>query len=272
MAANLGELQRLLRNLITAPEGVAARLEMERPPGGIEALIRGDDRVGAAGRVEIYAGMYFNRLLEGLREDFPGLLKMLGESDFRDLTREYLRAHPPSRPSIFHLGCFMADFIRDDPAGGGRPQFASDLARLERTLIEVFHAADVSVIDEAAMRRVPVEQWPAMRVRLVPAVAMLDLRWRVGETLSRVEAGGFEESQLAPEEHANTIMVWRKDGRVFYREIDDAERAGIIQARDGGTLAEIFEAIAVQSNAGDPVAELNRIIQRWIASEILTSA
>src|SRR4029077_16644916 len=65
MSVPLKQLQSILYRLITAASGVAEGLAAERnmPAGGLDALVLGDDRLTAEARVDIYANMYFYRLL-----------------------------------------------------------------------------------------------------------------------------------------------------------------------------------------------------------------
>ena len=84
MPTQLKELQSLLYRLITAPSGVAEGLVAERSlgAGGLEAIVRGDDRLSAEARVDIYANMYFYRILDALKEDFPATRAVLGGDNF----------------------------------------------------------------------------------------------------------------------------------------------------------------------------------------------
>jgi Putative DNA-binding domain len=137
MRAGLGEVQRLLYRLITSPNGVEEGLVSEYglPPGGLDAIISGDTRIGAVERVGIYADMYFYRLLDSFKEDFSATLKILGNVNFHNLITGYLAAYPPSQPSITdasqHLSAFAAasEWISQFP-------YVAELIRLERALIE----------------------------------------------------------------------------------------------------------------------------------------
>src|SRR5262249_1323716 len=106
----------------------------------LSGVIRGDERLSALQRLNIYADAYFYRLLDCLKEDFPATAAVTGDA-FEGLVRAYLDKHAPAEPSIFYAGQRLADFLGDHPVGERWP-FLAELARLERTLIEVFHAAD----------------------------------------------------------------------------------------------------------------------------------
>src|SRR5271168_2786264 len=109
---DLQRLQTLLYRLIVAPEGVDQGLAMEAPPGGIEAIFSGDNRLSSRDRLEIYANAYFYRLLDVLKEEFPATRVVIGEANFHNLVTGYLVGYPPTQPSILYAGRNLPDFIR----------------------------------------------------------------------------------------------------------------------------------------------------------------
>ena len=90
---------------------------------------------------EIYANAYFYRILDCLKEDFPATLATLGADNFHNLVTGYLIEYPPTEPSIAYAGRYMSEFLRHHPLSERWP-FIAELARLERTVTEVFHAAE----------------------------------------------------------------------------------------------------------------------------------
>src|SRR5262245_42006643 len=179
MSSHLKDLQNLLYRLITAPSGVAEGLGGEHalPAGGLAALVDGDERLSAEARVDIYANMYFYRLLDVLKEDYPATLAVLGEASFHNLITAYLIEHRPSAPSVMQAGKFLPDFLRGQPVRAAFPCVA-DLAMLERAMTEVFCAADASLLEAAEMNALQAEQWGAVKMRRIPASAILRAEWR----------------------------------------------------------------------------------------------
>jgi hypothetical protein len=83
---SLRELQQRLRELISAPDtwtADASTLERRMADLGI----RGDERLSAADRVRVYAGMYTLRLRDALAKDYPALHRALGDAAFDELAR-----------------------------------------------------------------------------------------------------------------------------------------------------------------------------------------
>jgi hypothetical protein len=267
MQLPLKEIESLLYRLITAPSGVAEGLAAERhlPPRGLDAIVRGDERLSAAERVDIYANMYFYRLLDVMREDFAATAAVLGADGFHNLVTGYLLEYPPTEPSIAYAGRYLADFLRDHPVRERWP-FIAELAELERTLVEVFHAADAPALEPAAMRAIAPAEWTALRLRLHPAHRILDCEWKIAGVLEAVEDG---REWCAPEHTAARVLVWRRDARVFYREVGGAEASALARLARGATFGRICDLIAAETAAADVVGEINRLLERWLGDGIL---
>ncbi len=270
MTPDLKSVQALLYRLIVAPNGVAdgLRTESDLSPGGLDAIIGGDRRLSAVERLDIYAEMYFYRLLDCMKEDYPATLAVLGATNFHNLITGYLIAHPPSHPSLLYAGRHLADYLSSHPLRGEWP-FIADLARLERGLIEVFHGPDAPALEPDALRAVAPSDWPALELRAHPALRLLALEWSVANVVRAVEEGSGWQ---APERQATGVLVWRKQGRCYYREVAGVE-LGAIQALTGGvSLAALCECVAVAVPAEDPTALILRLLERWLADGILTAS
>jgi hypothetical protein len=272
---DLKHLQALLYRLITAPEGVAEGLAAQRAldPDTLDNLIEGDDRLSAAERLEIYANAYFYRILDCLKEDFPATLAVLGADNFHNLVTGYLIEYPPTEPSISYVGRYLYEFLCHHPMRERWP-FIADLTRLERTLVEVFHAGEAEALNAEAMRSIAPEHWPALAMRRHPALAIVDCEWHVDELLREIENAADEGAQswnAAAPAHIS-VLVWRRDSRVRYRALEHTEHAALELARVGANFAAICEAVAAGCGADDPVALINRLLARWLDEGLLVLA
>ena len=269
MPSDLSWVESLLYRLITAPSGVAEGLANEKSltPGGLVRVVLGDDRLSAEARVDIYANMYFYRILEVLQEDFPATFAMIGAPRFHNLVTGYLIEYPPTHFSISYAGEHLADFIRDHPLREQFP-FLADLARLERALIEVFQAADAVPLDAEQMRAIPPQQWPSLQLTMHPAHQILALEWNLASILKSVEQG---EAPSPPMHVANRMLVWRHRNTVHYRAIDESEHAQLAALSEGITFAGICDVIA-DGAEGDPAVAINRRLERWLSDGLLLRA
>jgi hypothetical protein len=119
-------------------------------------------------------GPQANGLLDCLKEDFPATAAIAGDS-FEEIVRAYLAGHPPTEPSIFYAGQYLADFLANDHPHKRWP-FLAELARPERTGLRT-HAA----------------------------VHMLDCGWRVNDVLRAIENGN-EWTEPARESFAMLML------------------------------------------------------------------
>jgi hypothetical protein len=267
MPTNLKELQSLLYRLITAPGGVAEGLAAEHELGarGLDALVLGDDRLSAQSRVDIYANMYFYRVLDALKEDFPATRAVLGDDHFHNLVTGYLIEHPPTEPSLYHCGRYLAEYLRDHPMRERVP-FVADVAALERAIVEVFQGPDTTALTPDVLRAIAPSDWPAIKLKVQPAAQTLALEWRVSDVVRAVEEG---RPWQAAEHRKIKVLVWRRQSRVFHRELEQLEADALAAVARGATFAEICDAVATRDNIQDPVAEMNRILARWLSDAVL---
>jgi len=206
MPTRLKKLESLLYRLITAPSGVAEGLAAERELGadGLDAIVRGDDRLSAQERVDIYANMYFYRILDALKEDFPATVAVLGGDSFHNVVTGYILEYPPTEPSLLYCGRYLAAYLRDHPLRDGA-SFVADLARLERAIFEVFHGPDAAALGPDSLRAIAPTDWPAIKLAVHPSAQILALDWRVSELPRAVEenrawkprAGRGQSSRMA---------------------------------------------------------------------------
>ena len=264
---DLSTLQRLIYQLITAPDGVGEGLKSEPtpPPGGLEAVIRGDQRLSAVQRLDIYANGYFYRLLDVMKEEYPAILTVLGADNFHNLVTGYLIEHRPTQPSLFYAGRFLADFLEGHPARQQWP-FIVELARLERAILEVFHAPDNEPLDAAAMRAISPADWPSVILRSSSALDIVDCEWRVNAVLRAIEE---QREWSAPEHAPASILIWRQNFQVHYRELKLAERDALLAAHGGASLARICEAVASACGEGNAVEIIGGFLARWLADGVL---
>ena len=87
---------------------------------GIAERIAGDARLGPQGRFAIYAGGYRSRLLETLRDDFPALRLLVGETVFDLFAHGYIAARPPRHFSLYDYGAGFAEHLEATRPEGGR--------------------------------------------------------------------------------------------------------------------------------------------------------
>lgn len=103
------------------------------------AAIEGGGKLTSMEAVEVYRNGYPARISEALGETFEACWRMLGDEDFLEACRVYARSTPSASYNLSDYGSSFPSFLlkrfkKDAP-------FIGDLAKLEWSFKELFHAA-----------------------------------------------------------------------------------------------------------------------------------
>ena len=262
----LRETEELFWKLITAPEGVADGLRrIDMKPEELGGVIAGDARLDAVQRLDIYANMYFWRLLDILRGDFSAVVAAVGDDAFHNLVTDYLLACPSPHPSVRNVGARLADFLATQPLGVERPWLV-ELARLERVRIELFDGPDAEPLTLDELRARAPEDFVTLPLPLVPSHRFLDVShavddvWRAAEDASPIEP---------PAAEACTLLVWRHDVTVYHRRLDAREREALVRARDGAPFGVICDWLAETMPVEEAGPAAFQLLARWVGDGII---
>jgi hypothetical protein len=212
----------------------------------------------AESRFGIYREAYRLRLAEALTADYPALRALLGAEAFADLARAYAESRPSRHYSIRWAGAGLAEFLID------RPELA-DLATFEWALSEAFDAADATPVDAAALRALPVERWPEMRLSFHPSLRRIVLNHNA-VALWRAVLEGKPLPGLRPETGAGNWLVWRRGLAVYYRPLGEGEAWALDAARNDAPFADWCEGLSrIADGAEDAAAAAVRLLHTWLA-------
>jgi len=258
-------------------------LDPASPPidAALLAAVNGTGGLDAAQRIRIYADMYRARLVDVLREDYPRVAAAVGDADFAALACRYLTRHPSTNPSVRHVGRRFADWITGEASVA--PHLA-DLARLEWARVEVFDAADAEPLRLADLESLPPDEWPALRLQLIPACLVLESAWPVHEIWASADPeadadapaddgaradGAAEPAPQAWTREPTVIRVWREGFSVSHAAMGlDEQRAFRVLAR-GEPFAEICAAIEDGLDADTTAREVGAILLRWLEDGLI---
>ena len=293
--------QRLVWDLITAPEGVrAGAAALARggtlPSADLDFLVRGDARLDPTARLDIYANMYFFRLRDALAEDFPKLLAVLGGARFHNLITDYLLACPSTSWTLRELGRRLPRFL-DDHALAAELPYVADLARLEWARLDVFDEADAEPLTRDAIAALGPERLATFGLGLIPALRILVLAHDALAVWAEIEHGSPAHApsctnSAAVETHSGPsgvppvpvrggearptrARVWRRGLAVLHRETLPEEARALELVRQGTTLPELAERLAEPDPAspGQVGPDLARLLAEcldlWTADGIL---
>ena len=154
--------------------------------------------------LEAYAGMYWARMRDVLRDAFPAVVA--ASEDFDGLVAEYLRSHASCHHSLDRLGQHFPGFL------ARRGNAHASLAAMEWARAEAFVAPDSPVLEWAALTAHPASDWEALSLGLHPSVRLVTGR-----------------------------VVWRQGFEVFDASVSDLEAAALGRAMLGAPLPVVLE-------------------------------
>ncbi|MBI4820572.1 MAG: putative DNA-binding domain-containing protein [Deltaproteobacteria bacterium] len=271
--SELETIQRRFLELVREPSGVRQGLATLSPndPGvaPVSSWILGSNEDEAIRRLDVYANMYFFRLLDLLRADFPRIVAALGDKPFHNLVTDYLLVHPSRDPSVRNVGQHLPSFLREHSITKDQP-WLSELAELEWGWTNVFDAIDEPILTEQHLGALPPEAWITLELRTIRAARIYDLSYPVHSTIGSVQAGsGFE----APLPRPCSVLLWRKDLGVRYREFSRDERAIFDLAQKGVSFPLICEYLARPEDL-DVMAVAGRardLLRAWLDDGLLVA-
>jgi uncharacterized protein (UPF0276 family) len=265
----LHELQARFFALVTAREDVAGALaRLALGPADAEALAPGDSRLDAVGRIGIYNDMYFLRLVDVLRDDFPTVAAVLGEDDYRTLVADYLGAHPPRDRALRELGRALPAFLAGFLAGTGpwsRPWLA-DLAAFEWARADVFDAPDATPLTLADVQDLPPEDIATLGLRAIPAMRVVDVGHAVDETWRTVDR---ELSLVLPRPQPLHFLVWRAAQDVVHRRVSAEEQSVLPALVDGLTFGGLCDRLGEGRSVDDAAKLAFELLANWLAGGLL---
>jgi hypothetical protein len=262
--SRLAELQERFYALVTAPEGVGKTLAAAGLDAtAAEALVKGDDRLGAVDRLDVYANMYFFRLLEVLADAYPKVAAALGETAFHNLITGYLEACRPRHPSIAMAGDRLPEFLAGHPYGAEKPWLVP-LARLDRAYAEVFDGPDGETLTLDDVRALPPEQVATLPLKLIPCHRLLLHPIAVDPLWRALEEGEDGEPGEGPE----VLLVWRQDIAVYHRAVEGDEGELLALAAEGTSLQRLCDHVAAPSTE-EAAQQVFHLLARWLSDGLV---
>ncbi|MGZ3438810.1 MAG: HvfC/BufC family peptide modification chaperone [Polyangia bacterium] len=262
----LRDTQQLFWSLITAPEGVGDGLRrLDMKSDDLARVVSGDERLDAVQRLDIYANMYFWRLLDILRGDYSAVVACVGDDPFHNLVTDYLLACPSSHPSVRNVGARLPDFLARQPLAAERPWLV-ELARLERARIELFDGPDAAPLTLDELRALAPDDFVALPLPLVPSHLLLEVEHAVDDVWRAVEN---EQPVEPPEPGARTLLAWRPDITVYHRPLEPLERRALLRARDGASFGVVCELLAESMTMEEAGPAAFQLLARWVGDGII---
>lgn len=218
------------------------------------------DAIAPERRLAIYRNNAVEGFLKTLQATFPALVRLAGEDWFRQVGRQYMRAHPSRSGNIHYVGERFAAFL-DRQLEGSSYEYFADVARLEWAYQEVLVAADHPSFELRALALVPPADYGALTFRTHPALRLVQSRFPVLAiwTANRDDASPHE--QVALDQGSSSVLLIRRADHVELRELPPAQFALLGALANGETL----ERAAERAFEIDPHLALDGVLRQVVA-------
>ncbi len=181
-------------------------------------------------RFDVYRNNIASGLTRALETSFPVIRALVGDAFFGAMAVEFLRAHPPKSRLMMLYGDAFPPFLASFPPVA-HLAYLPDVALLEQALRESYHSADAPPLPAADLTALPEAKLLQARLRLAPAVRVLQSEWPIHAIWTANMAGG-----PAPVMMAQSAVILRVDFSPRPHLISAATATFITALQAGATL------------------------------------
>lgn len=252
MTMNLEQLQRAFQQHVLQGDDTIAK------------SVNATGQVPAAIRLGIYAEAYRLRLIDALAHNYPRLQQLLGTEAFVALAKRYLDEHPSTSVSVRWFGHRLAADLNEDQ----EQPWLAELARWEWAIAAAFDAQDVEPLDDADLSDIDPAAWPALRFRFHPSLQRIQLHTNAA-TLFKALSDDTECPKPARLEAPQAWLIWRQALATRYRSLTDEEAHALDTLRNGGTFAQLCEALCEWHEPASVPAQAAMFLKGWVGEGLI---
>jgi|GEM_PF-3960251 len=212
MSNRLGEIQKWVYREITQVN--------QSKPSEVDELITPSNNLTSAERMGIYQTSYLARLVECMNHEYKALRHAMGEELFHHFAINYLSTYPSKTYTLHELGknfpTYLEESLLQELKGNEADPwqlFILDMAKYERTYIEVFHSNGHEDLES-------LEALPNTPIRLSPAVQTLSIQFPIADIILEARKGQIND--LPQKEIIHYVFV-RDNYRVKSHRISETE-------------------------------------------------
>jgi hypothetical protein len=224
----------------------------------LEEVVTAGPKLSAAERIGLYQYGYYARLVECLADDYPVLQHALGGERFDALARRYIEACPSRDPNLNFFGRRLPAFCLEQGAWLEEHVFASELARLEWAMVEVFHARAAPVLSAAQLQAIREEDWPMLELPPSPTLIVEEMTHPVNRYRQAVR----EERKVSiPKPGWSATAIYRQEYTIWRMDLTRPMHRVLRALIDGETLGAALDLVAAGPSS---VGQVMVWFKEWI--------
>jgi hypothetical protein len=184
-------------------------------------------------RMKIYVDLFYNNIQNFLAQGFPIAKKVLGETSWHGLVREFVDRHPSSSPYFLEISQEFLAFL-GGRAGDDLPPF----------LLELCHYEWVELALSVTETELPTGGFDPEGDLLSNPVLVSPLTWCLAYRWPVHEIGPDHMPEVPPEQATELIVYRRRDDTVRFMVVNPVTLALVERLKTGLTGREALEAVA----------------------------
>ncbi len=218
-------------------------------------------------RLDIYAYMYYARLIEVMEAEYPTVRHILGPREFAAACRRFVAKHPSRSRTLNTLSAKFPHFLARTLPRSNRSGLAADVARIERAMEDVFDAPRAEPMTAAELAAIGGGEWERVTLEVNPALQLLELRYPANEYIQALRAG---RKPRIPRPRKSFTIVFRRGYQVFRRD-QEPQQFSLLQSLAAGRALAAAVRASIGGGAGGAdrhAARLGAWFREWAAAEI----
>jgi hypothetical protein len=234
-----------------------------RPAAGV--LLRSTEMplASPAERMSVYTDGYLARMREALAEVYEAVRFVLGERAFAELSDAYAARHPSRDYNLSFAGRSLPAFLADSPLTVALP-FLPQLAQLEWSVCQAFHAFERPPLKAEALAGLTPEEWGWLRLEFQPALSVVGSSWPILDIWA-ARRSPRDRVDVPVAGRAQQVMVFRRGLEVRCETVEEPEGRLLSALIAGRTLGEACAGLG----RADP-ADVERWFGRWVRVGLMT--
>ncbi len=215
-------------------------------------------------RLAVYRGNVVGACTKALAGAYPIVAKIVGESFFEGLAREYLRRFPSTSGDLNEFGAQLGQFVARFEHTRDLP-YLPDVARMEWLAHRAYFARDAVAPDPVRLAAALERDDGALRLGLAPACALLASPWPLAR-IWQVHQDDYEgEFSVDLEAGPERILISRPRFRVLVGAISTGAYRFLERCGAGAPVAAALDAALV----AEPEFDLGTALAAWIGAGVI---
>ena len=215
-------------------------------------------------RLDIYRNNVFSNYRSALEAVYPAILSLVGADYFRHAAYRYIERYRSVSGDIHHYGQDFSELLTSLP-GAAYLAYLPDVARLEWSVHEAFHAADHERFELSGLQSITPADYAKLRFVLNPAARLLKSEFPIRRIWQVNLPDYLGDQHVDLSEGGEFLLVMR---RSFVMEVEAVATADAAALRSF-QRDQMFDQALEAALAVDPDFDVGSFLQRFVRNETI---